>query len=208
MIITKIERQKKNSLRRSIFVDDKYSFSVSEDIFVRCSLYEGMQISAEEKEQIIASETEQHVKRIALKFRSVRMRSTYEVIEYLKKKGFDEIMIERAVDFLQRNHLLDDKEFAHSFCRDRLTLKPIGIRSMKLELQKRGIENALIDKVIQTYYTREKEQALAEQEAEKKLKRLRSLPPLTQKKRLFDHLVRKGYQNSLCLSIVNSMVKK
>lgn len=208
MIITKIERQKHNNSRRSVFLNNKYAFSISEDIFVKYSLFEGEELSEDEQQRIITAETEVHVKRAAMHFRSIRLRSTSEIIEHLKKKGFDEYMIERAIDFLQRNTLLDDREFAHTFCRDRLTLKPVGIRSMKTALQRKGIDGLLIEEVLKTYYSEGKERSLAEREAEKKMKRLHSLPSVTQKQRLFNHLLRKGYDTSLSRSIVNSMVKQ
>ncbi len=208
MIITKIERQKKNNSRRSIFLDGKYSFSLSEELFVKHVLYEGKEVSQDEIDSIIAEETEQTVKKAALRFRSIRPRSEYEIRQQLRKKGFDEAMIEKAMDFLTRNNLLDDAEFARMFCRDRLALKPVGKSVLKQLLYKKGISKEIIESVTNNFFSQETEKELALKEAEKKYKRVSSLPPLTATKRIFDHLVRRGYNSSLSLSIAKLLVKK
>ena len=41
MHITKIERQKKRSSRKSIFIDGSFAFGVSDDILLKFALHEG-----------------------------------------------------------------------------------------------------------------------------------------------------------------------
>lgn len=206
MTITKIERQKKNSSRRSIFLDEKYAFGVSEDILLKFNLYEGRELPNEEIEEIEKAETEQSVKISAMRFRSYRPRSEKEIRDRLTKKGFDDPMIAKAIEYLSANNLLNDEEFARMFCRDKLTLKPVGKQAMKQQLFRKGIKKEIIEKVVEEFYTEESERRLAQKEAEKKYKRVASLPPLTIKRRLYEHLVRRGYDSSLSRSIVNQLV--
>jgi len=208
MIITKIERQKRNASRRSIFLDGKYLFSISEELFVKHVLYEGKELTQGEIDSIIAEEAEQSVKKAALRFRSIRPRSEHEIRSYLRKKGFDDSMIEKAMDFLHRNTLLNDLEFAKMFSRDRLALKPVGKSVLKQLLYKKGIKKDIIESVTNELFSKETEKELAIKEAEKKYTRVSSLPPLTAKKRIFDHLVRRGYDSSLSLTIANTLVKQ
>lgn len=207
MIITKIERQKKNKSRFSIFVDEKYAFSVGEDIYARFVLHTGKELSSTERDEIENAELESSVKKTALRYRSYRPRSTKEVYEYLTKKGYDERNIESALAYLKENNLLNDDEFARMVCRDRLTLKPVGKTAMKQILLKKGIDRTTIDEVLQKLYTADKESTLALKEAERKYKRIASLPPLAKKKKIYEHLLRRGYESSLSLKIANQMVK-
>ncbi|MDD8017895.1 MAG: RecX family transcriptional regulator [Bacteroidota bacterium] len=207
MIITKIERQKKVSSRRSIFLDEKFAFGISDDVLLKFSLYEGQELTEEEISEITKAETEFSVKSAALRFRSYRPRSTKEVKEYLQKKGFDESMIATTIEFLAVNSLLNDEEFARMYCRDRLHLKPIGKLAMQQQLFKKGIPKEHIQKIILEFYSHDVEKELATKEAEKKYKRSRSLPPLTIKRRVYEHLIRHGYDSSLSRSIVNQLVK-
>ncbi len=207
MIITKIERQKKNSIRRSIFLDGSFAFGVSEDIFVRFALFDGKEIDENEKIEIENAELEHSVKSLALKFRSYRPRSKKEIVEYLHKKGFDEPLISKAVEYLEFLKLLDDEEFARMVCRDKLHLKPVGKQVMKQILLKKGVNSSIIQKTLSEFYSAELENELAMKEASKKMKRIASLPPLTIKRRLYEHLMRRGYESSTCRTIVNQLVK-
>lgn len=207
MIITKIERQKKNSIRRSIFLDGSFAFGVSEDIFVRFSLYEGREIDEKEKNEIENAELEHSVKSLALKFRSYRPRSKKEIVEYLHKKDFDETLISKAIEYLESMKLLDDEEFARMMCRDKLHLKPVGKQVMKQMLFKKGISSPIIQKTLSEFYSPEFENELAMKEASKRMKRIASLPSLTIKRRLYEHLMRRGYDSSTCRTIVNQLVK-
>ncbi len=208
MIITKIERQKKNKTRFSIFVDDKYSFSVSEDVYVRFVLHQGQTLSEDERTKIETAEAESSVRRIALRYRSYRPRSRNEILEYLRKKGFDDSHSHQALIFLDEMNLLNDDEFARMFCRDRLRLKPVGKFSMKHLLYKKGIDTATIEKILPEFYTVESENMLALKEAERKYKRVKSLPLDTQKKRIYEHLVRRGYEASLSRKVTTQLVNQ
>ncbi|MBI2430111.1 MAG: RecX family transcriptional regulator, partial [Ignavibacteriales bacterium] len=113
----------------------------------------------------------------------------------------------RALAFLQENKLLNDAEFARMLCRDRLILKPVGKATMKQLLLKKGIEKATIEEILQDLYTPEKESSLALKEAERKYKRISSLPSLAKKKKIYEHLLRRGYESSLSIKIANQLVK-
>ncbi len=208
MIITKIERQKKNKLRFSVFIDDVYAFSVSEDVYARFVLHQGQELTDAERDEIERSETEVSVRQSALRFRSYRPRSTKEIVDHLQKKGFDETNIRQAVTYLIENKLLNDEEFARMLCRDKMTLRPLGKLSMKQLLFKKGIERNIVDRILAEFYTAESENALALKEAERKYKRVASLPVITKKKRIYEHLVRRGYDSSLSLKIAAQLVNK
>lgn len=206
MVITSIERQRKNSTRRSIFLDGTYSFGVSEEIFVRCSLYEGKELNESEVEEIQAAENEYSVRSAALKYRSYRPRSRKEMTDYLHKKNFDEKSISGALEYLESINLINDEEFARTLCRDKMHLKPVGKQVMRQIMFKKGIHNTTSQKIIDEFYSADIESELAFKEASKKMKRLSSLPLVTAKRRLFDHLLRRGYDSSLSRSIVNKLL--
>ncbi|MFA6456187.1 MAG: RecX family transcriptional regulator [Bacteroidota bacterium] len=208
MIITKIERQKKNKQRFSIFADEKYAFSVSEDVYARFVLHTGQSLSAEERDEIEHAELESSVKRIALRYRSYRARSTKEIRDYLHKKEFDERYILQALQYLQENNLLNDAEYARMLCRDRMMLRPVGKLTMKQVLMKKGIDRTTIEALLSEYFTTESETALALKEGERKYKRIASLPALTKRKRIYEHLLRRGYDSSLSGKIASQLVKE
>lgn len=208
MTITKIERQKKNRTRLSVFIDDRYAFSVSEEVYGRFVLHSGQDLSDEERKAIEDAEASSSVKRTALRYRSFRPRSVHEIETYLHKKGFDVPHIELAMQFLSDQHLLDDAELARMVCRDKLLLKPIGRQTMKQLLMKKGIDRGIVERVLAEQYTEESERALALREGERKFKRVSALPAMAQRKRIYEHLLRRGYEHSLALKITTQLVKQ
>lgn len=207
MVITKIERQKKNRSRFSVFVDDRYAFSVGEEVYCRFILHQGQVLTDTERQQIEMAESEATVKMTALRYRSYRPRSVHEVSEHLQKKGYDDAAIQRALAYLTENKLLDDNEFARMMCRDRLKLRPVGRLTMKQLLFKKGIDRSIIETVLQEIFTDETEADLALKDAERKYKRIVSLPEREKKEKLYGHLVRRGYSASLAMTIVKQLVK-
>lgn len=208
MVITKIERQKNNRSRFSVFVDDRYAFSVCEEVYGRFVLHQGQTLTEEERRQIETAESDATVKRAALRFRSYRPRSVHEVQEHLRKKGYDDRSVQNALKYLADNHLLDDGEFARMLCRDRMKLRPVGKITMKQILIKKGIDRTVVDAVLREMFTEQTETDIALQDAERKHRRIALLPPLEQKKKLYGHLVRRGYSSSLAKSIVNRLVQQ
>jgi regulatory protein len=76
---------------------------------------------------------------IALHYLKFRPRSVFEVTQKLKSKKIPEGEIKKVIVALKRNKLLDDREFAKMWVRDRNLLKPTGTFLLKLELKKLGL---------------------------------------------------------------------
>jgi regulatory protein len=208
MIITGIERQKKNRSRFSVFVDGAYAFSVGEEVYGKFLLHQGQELSESDRASIHSAEQESTVKMAALRYRSYRPRSTHEMVEYLRKKGYEERSVLLAIAFLRENKLLNDEEFARMLCRDRMMLRPVGTVSMKHLLIKKGIDRPVIDAVLAEVYDEENEMQMALREAERKHKRIHALPDLVRKKKIYEHLIRKGYRPALSMNVANQMVNQ
>lgn len=207
MTITSIERQKKNTSRRSVFLDGAFAFGISDDILLKFQLFEGREVSSEEISAIERAELEHSVRSAALKYRSYRPRSAKEMSDYLQKKGFEPALVEKGIEYLISINLLNDEEFAAMIARDRLHLRPIGKMALKNVLYKKGVSKEIVEKTIETWYSADIENGMALREAEKKLKRISSLPSLARKKRLYEHLMRRGYDSSLSHSVVNQLIR-
>ncbi len=211
MLITKIERQKNDKTRRSIFVDGEYSFSVSEDLFYRSNLYENNEITEQEIQNIITTEQLETAKKIAVRYRSFRPRSQKEIEQYLAKKDFSKGIIEQTIQHLYQINLLNDEEFARMLCRDILARKPKGKIVVQQQLQKKGIEKTIIEKILPEFFTEETELQNATTLAQKQYHKLQTsskkMDEQKIKKRLFDFLLRKGFTTTIVIKIINTIKK-
>ena len=92
-IITKITTQKKRTDRYNIFVDEKYAFSVDEEVLLKFQLKKGKEIDSLVLSQIQFHDEIQKAFTAALDYLSYRMRSEAEVRLFLKKKEIEEPII-------------------------------------------------------------------------------------------------------------------
>ncbi len=210
MHITKIERQKKDPSRRSVFIDGEFAFGVSLDGLVQFSLYEGRELSNTESEQLQQSVQEDDAKRTALKYLSRRPRTEKEIADYLAKKKYDHSTAQRVIGKLNGLHLLDDSEFARMFCRDKILRKPVGERVLRSALLRKGVNKEIIDAVMPEFFSYDAERELALTAGKKqytKLLRSRSrIEKLQLKNRLFNFLLHRGFDFDTVQYVVRQLI--
>ncbi|MBT1248229.1 MULTISPECIES: RecX family transcriptional regulator [unclassified Thermosipho (in: thermotogales)] len=81
----------------------------------------------------------------ALRLLKYRARSESEIKTRLKSKGYSECEIEEVVLQLKEKGFLDDEKFAYLYAYDSLTLKKKGPFLIRLELQKLGVDEFIIE---------------------------------------------------------------
>ncbi len=191
--ITVIERQKRRSRRRSLFIDGNFVCGVDEEIVLKLNLEVGQEVDEAQIRRIIFKEEARKAKDYALNLLSFRPRSTKEVRDRLKRRDYDEKVIEETVENLSRIGLLNDEEFARSWAQSRMQGKPMGRRLLEQELRQKGIDKEIIVEVRETTYSQQDEEEVALSLAKKKLKSYRGLDDLTIKRRLYSYLGRRGF---------------
>lgn len=191
MKVTKIESQKHNKNRYSIYVDDEFAIGVDREIVFTLNLREGLEIDASTLEQISYTEEKRKVKERALYLLTYRARSKKELTDRLKEKGGGsprtEInIIADVIGELETIGLIDDTVFAELWVRERS--KSYGPFRLRSELIKKGIAKEIIDKALSEL----NELDTAHQIAQKWIKGHKNLPPVVFKRRLFSFLMRRG----------------
>jgi regulatory protein len=148
MKITKIAPAVKTIGRYSVFVDEKFSFSLDETQLVKCGLRKGDEIS---KERLAELKTESDFGKNyirAVDLISRRLRSEREIRDYGWRKKWSRENIEKVVARLYERGYINDEKFAESFVRSRANLRNYSARKMVLELRKKGIAPDIIEKVL------------------------------------------------------------
>lgn len=148
MKITKISQQAKNAGRYSIFVDDEYSFSLSDTALLDSGLVNGQELTGEEVKKYKQLSTDDKLYNRTLQYLALRPRSVWEVEFYLKRKEAPAPLVQQITAKLIRLGLLDDYKFAESFVRDRRNLRSASTRKIQLELQKKHIASDIIERAL------------------------------------------------------------
>src|SRR5699024_2553169 len=141
MIITKIISVGKNEF--CIEFNDHPTIYLTENVFVRHNLYKGREITLEEIKQLQLESKVQEA--IELSMRKLRNRKTeYEIRILLEDEGYQEVIIQNAIDYLYKYHLLDDLEYATLYARDKTNLNHYGQKKIAYILRQKGISNEYI----------------------------------------------------------------
>jgi regulatory protein len=209
MIITKIERQKRNPQRVNLFVDDSFLFGMHDEVLVKFGLRKGDSIDQQTIDEIESVEEFNLAKQKALRLISYRIRSEKELEAKLREKEFHPKTIERVTEHLRSLRILDDKTFARSYVNSVLIRKPAGRALLQRELKSRGIESTTINEILQETLRENDEQHLAIEAARKLLLRYRSSRKQSEKeqqqKRIANFLARRGFGWSTIQPVIRKL---
>ena len=193
MKITKIEKQKKDTKRYSVFVDEKFVLGISQETLGHLGLKVGDKIDSNRLNEIEQKESSSKAKEFALKLLSFRPRSKRELKNRLKKKGFGQEVAEQILDRLEELNLIDDHKFALLWVEEKLKNRPTGRKILEQELYLKGIEKEIIQEVLDKTFSEIDEKDLALKLFQKKKKQYLKLDEDTAKRRLNNLLLRRGF---------------
>lgn len=187
MRITAIKQQQRQSHRYSFFVDGRYSFSLSEAVFLEHRLHTGQELDARELKQLKELSGQDKLYGLALHYISLRPRSIWEMETYLSRKKATTTEAQEILNKLTALGLLDDLNFARSWIQQRRLLKSVSKRRLVQELHQKHIADDLVDEVMNEDQTDELEvlQAL--------ITRRRQQTKYQNNDKLMQYLARQGF---------------
>ena len=114
----------------------------------RLRLEVGLRLESAELEAVQAAGGRAEAMFVGLRYLSVRPRSRRETERRLRRDRIDPAAIQHALERLAALGYLDDAQFAASFARDRIRLRPCGTRRMQSDLLARGVSREDADRGI------------------------------------------------------------
>lgn len=197
MKISKIEPQKKNKQRCSIFIDGEFRVGLTKEIVIRYNLHEGLEITDREFDEVLHQAEKGKIANRAFKILRYRERSVDELRARLIRVGFDGQLVDELVDELIADKTLDDERFANAFVNDYTNLKPKGNRFILNELNKKGIAK---DTIVRLLSTRD-ERKMIRQYVKKKASSLDIKNP-KERQKLVRRLLTRGFTPDIVYEII------
>lgn len=149
MKITDIKQQVKRQGRYSIFIDGSFRLGLSESALVEQSLRIGQELTDRQLADLTdVAQADKAFSRL-LDLIARRPRSIWEARDYLRRKGYEEELIEQIVARVQKIGYLDDFDFARRWAESRRLLKPISSKKLMFELRQKRISDDIITQVLQ-----------------------------------------------------------
>ncbi|MEO8665403.1 MAG: RecX family transcriptional regulator [Ignavibacteria bacterium] len=192
-MITKIEKQKKDKHRYSIFIDDEFSFGLSEDTILKYGLRTGDRLSEQLIDEMKEFDEFTFGKKVAYSFLSYKQRSKKEIAKKLSQKKIPVPVIAKIIEVLEGQKYIDDNTYAKNYLEDKLAHKPVGKRLARLKLMEKGIEKEIAENVIVESYSGDAEFELAKEVLKKYKKKVRYKDSADKKNKSYRHLVSKGF---------------
>lgn len=129
-------------------IDTGDVFDLPGDILTMYPLSAGKIIDREEYLQLKEESERYNCSRKALNYLSIRSRSSFEMNNYLTKKGFSKDTVREIIEKLKDRNYINDYDYAMSFIDHKKKGKPAGKNLLKSGLIKKGISGEIIKKAI------------------------------------------------------------
>lgn len=205
MVITKIEKQKNNLKKYSIFIDYEFAFRIDEVDLLYYNLKENEHIKKEKYDNILKNILLKQAKDKALKYLSYKMRSEKQVRDKLIQNQFPSNVINKVINILKKYNYINDEEFAKTFIKNKMNIKGYGSFKISYDLKLQGINEEVFKKYLydENFVNEEKEAIIL---LKKKIKNIPNIKNIDykEKQKLYAYLSRRGFS----YNTINNVFKK
>lgn len=147
--ITEIREQKRRKDRVSLFIDGRYTLSMTRLSLISAGLSVGQELSQDQLSNLEAEDTLEEAMGAALRFLGQRPRSEKEVRTRLLKRRLSDEVIDATVSRLQERGLVNDSEFARFWVENRTNFRPRSRRMLARELWQKGVDGEVSTEILE-----------------------------------------------------------
>jgi regulatory protein len=199
MKITSIKQQLKHPDRYSIFIDGKFAFSFSQDALLSSGITKDQELSLKQCRELERQSIHDKLYNQTLRYLALRRHSTWEVDQYLERKGASPALKDEILNKLSKLQLIDDDIYAEAYIHDRLLLRPTSKRKLSYDLRKKRVSDKVIERAIQNHAP--DEQANLREIIERKRQQSRYQDDI----KLKQYLIRQGFHYGDIVDVLKEM---
>ncbi len=203
-IITAINSQRRNPNRYSIFIDGKFVLGIDKKTVEDMDLKVGKLIDEKDLEEIASQEGFNKAQAYAFMLLGYRERSLREIRMRMRRKGYEEKLIEKVVKYLKDQNLINDKRFARLWAESRIK-KGYGSWRIKSEFEQKGVDREMTDEILKDLYSGIDEVQVALDLVKKKRWLLKEPQRITE--RVSSLLRRRGFSFEVISNVVEKIHK-
>lgn len=149
MELTAAEPRRKGLLQ--LYLDGEAAVKIDAETFARSGLKLGDELSDEELHQLILASDRRRAQEKAMYLLEHRSRSKKELENRIAQAGVSREAAKNAADKMEELGLLDDGTYARDLARELFTRKKWGAMRVKQELKQKGIDEGLIEELLEEY---------------------------------------------------------
>lgn len=197
--ITRMEVQKRNSERVSVFLDGEFAFGIPK--IVAAQLEVGRYLSQEDTAALQEKGAVENARQRALGLIARRPRSEQELRQYFDRRDVPSPIQEAVIADLIQAELVDDFAFAKTWVENRSAFRPRGAMALKAELRQKGVSQMAIEDALVGF----EEEEAALKAGQKAVDRYRNLAWEDFQKRMGAYLGRRGFRFDIISSVVDRL---
>ncbi len=202
MKIQKIKKLKSGKYKLEL--EDGTSIQLYDEVILNHNLLFHKEIDSELFSQIDKENSYYYNYYKVLKYVLYKMRSRYEIEEYMTKQDISIEDQNKILEKLEKNNLLNDSLFIKSFISDKVHLSNDGPNKIKNELLKYKMEESEIEEILQEYDDKIFEEKL-EKLIQKKMACNKTKSIFAMKQKLLNYLINLGYDYDLIIQKLDHM---
>lgn len=195
MKITRVELQKNDNTRFSLFSGDEYIMSVSAENLAKYG-YGEFEISDEDLKELMEKEDIEKAYKRALRYTSKSLKSSKEVIDYLYKHKISPDLHEEIISRLKDLGLLDDERYLEIYLEEKFNYSSDGSIKIKNKLYQKGFKSTDVDPHLHKFKEIEFENL------KKLIENRRNSRKKEVKNKLIRFLLSKGYEYSMISEVI------
>ncbi len=143
----------------------------------------------------------------ALRLLTIKDRTTNELADRLRRKGFNEDVIDNVIAEMQDLGYVDDKKYAMHFAQLRATCNKFGPYRIRIELEKRGISKDMAEDTVMRIFQEGREEANALEVAKQWIARKGIDDREKALRRLYAYLARRGFAPDIVRKTIREVLK-
>lgn len=201
----KIEKLKKlKSGKYKVEFEDHSSLNLYDEVILKNNLLFNKDVDNHLLNKLYDDNNRYDYYNKVLKYIIYKMRSTYEIYEYMKKLNIPNEQQEEIIDKLKENHLLNDRAYVKAYINDKVHLTDNGPYKIKNELLKHNIEESFIEEELSNYDSELFEEKL-KRIISKKIASNKKDSSYKMKQKLLNYLINLGYDREMIITNINSL---
>lgn len=167
--ITKIEAQKRKG-RFNIYIDGKYALPMSEEVLIKFRVFKGMEVDKDLIEKFKHADDLSKLHSKALNYLAHNLRTEYEVRTKLAEISEDPDAIDRVIDQLIDQRLVNDAKYAESYVRTVVREEKNGPDWIRRHLKEKRVASDVIETAIDHEFPEDEVLRIGVEVAKKQLK--------------------------------------
>ncbi len=204
--VSEIQVQKKNNSRYSIFVKNQFLIGVSDSTLTKLNLKKGVEITPSFLREIEQQEDRWAAREYMFRILSRRDHSRKELKDKAHKKGYSGGFIDEILDEFEQKEYINDRKFAKKYAADKFEFNDWGPYKIRTQLFKKGISKPIAERVISNTFGNQAIKESMKALITKRKRRYQREPKEKRRKKVFDYLMRKGYDSENILKHLDELL--